>query len=36
MMGCVGHISQVEALDDGRYNIVLEGAEFCGWCANST
>jgi uncharacterized protein len=23
--GCVGHISQVEALDDGRYNIVLEG-----------
>jgi uncharacterized protein len=24
-MGCVGHISQVEALDDGRYNIVLEG-----------
>ena len=25
MMGCVGHISQVEALDDGRYNIVLEG-----------
>ncbi|MFO1238714.1 MAG: LON peptidase substrate-binding domain-containing protein [Sphingomonadaceae bacterium] len=25
MMGCVGHISQVEALDDGRYNIILEG-----------
>ena len=24
-MGCVGHISQVEALDDGRYNLVLEG-----------
>ncbi len=24
-MGCVGHVSQVEALDDGRYNIVLEG-----------
>jgi len=25
MMGCVGHIAQVEALEDGRYNIVLEG-----------
>ena len=24
-MGCVGHVAQVEALDDGRYNIVLEG-----------
>ena len=24
-MGCVGHLAQVEALDDGRYNIVLEG-----------
>lgn len=24
-MGCVGKIVQVEALDDGRYNIVLEG-----------
>ena len=24
-MGCVGRISHVEALDDGRYNIVLEG-----------
>lgn len=24
-MGCVGKIAQVEALDDGRYNIVLEG-----------
>ncbi len=24
-MGCVGHIAQVEALDDGRYNLVLEG-----------
>lgn len=24
-MGCVGHVSQVEALEDGRYNIVLEG-----------
>jgi Lon protease-like protein len=24
-MGCVGHITQVEALDDGRYNLVLEG-----------
>jgi uncharacterized protein len=25
LMGCVGHIAQVEALDDGRYNLVLEG-----------
>lgn len=24
-MGCVGKIAQVEALDDGRYNIILEG-----------
>ena len=24
-VGCVGHIGQVEALDDGRYNLVLEG-----------
>lgn len=24
-VGCVGRISAVEALDDGRYNIVLEG-----------
>ncbi len=24
-VGCVGHIASVEALDDGRYNIVLEG-----------
>ncbi|MFM9977024.1 MAG: LON peptidase substrate-binding domain-containing protein [Sphingomonadaceae bacterium] len=24
-MGCVGKIAHVEALDDGRYNIVLEG-----------
>lgn len=24
-MGCLGRIAQVEALDDGRYNIVLEG-----------
>lgn len=24
-VGCVGRISEVEALDDGRYNIVLEG-----------
>lgn len=24
-VGCVGRISHVEALDDGRYNIVLEG-----------
>jgi uncharacterized protein len=23
--GCVGHIAQVEALDDGRYNLVLQG-----------
>ena len=24
-MGCVGRIGEVEAMDDGRYNIVLEG-----------
>lgn len=24
-IGCVGRISQVEALDDGRFNLVLEG-----------
>ncbi len=24
-IGCLGHIDQVEAMDDGRYNIVLEG-----------
>lgn len=24
-MGCLGRIAHVEALDDGRYNIVLEG-----------
>lgn len=24
-VGCVGHISQVERLDDGRFNLVLEG-----------
>jgi uncharacterized protein len=24
-MGCVGRIDQVEALDDGRYNLILEG-----------
>ncbi|QYU66456.1 LON peptidase substrate-binding domain-containing protein [Leptolyngbya sp. 15MV] len=24
-VGCVGRIDEVEALDDGRYNIVLEG-----------
>ncbi|MBA3896383.1 MAG: LON peptidase substrate-binding domain-containing protein [Sphingomonadaceae bacterium] len=24
-MGCLGKIAQVEAMDDGRYNIVLEG-----------
>ena len=24
-VGCVGRIAEVEALDDGRYNIVLEG-----------
>ena len=24
-LGCVGRIAEVEALDDGRYNVVLEG-----------
>ena len=24
-IGCVGKIAHVEAMDDGRYNIVLEG-----------
>jgi Lon protease-like protein len=24
-VGCVGHIANVEALDDGRYNLLLEG-----------
>ncbi len=24
-MGCVGKIAEVEALDDGRYNLILEG-----------
>jgi uncharacterized protein len=24
-VGCVGYIAQVEALDEGRYNLVLEG-----------
>jgi Lon protease-like protein len=24
-IGCVGHIGQIEALDDGRFNLVLEG-----------
>jgi Lon protease-like protein len=24
-VGCVGHIEEVEALDDGRFNIILEG-----------
>lgn len=24
-MGCLGHITQIEALDDGRFNIVLKG-----------
>ncbi|WP_068071252.1 LON peptidase substrate-binding domain-containing protein [Novosphingobium lentum] len=24
-VGCVGHIGEVEALDDGRFNVVLEG-----------
>ncbi|MBD3772280.1 MAG: LON peptidase substrate-binding domain-containing protein [Rhodobacteraceae bacterium] len=26
-IGCVGKIGDVEALDDGRYNIVLDGAQ---------
>lgn len=25
-IGCVGRIAEVEALDDGRYNVILEGA----------
>jgi Lon protease-like protein len=24
-MGCVGRIAEVEALDDGRYNLILQG-----------
>ncbi|MEP5937558.1 MAG: LON peptidase substrate-binding domain-containing protein [Erythrobacter sp.] len=24
-VGCIGHIGDVEAMDDGRYNVVLEG-----------
>jgi len=24
-VGCLGHISQIEALDDGRFNIILRG-----------
>lgn len=24
-MGCLGHVSQIEALDDGRFNIILTG-----------
>lgn len=24
-VGCLGHISQIEALDDGRFNIILKG-----------
>jgi uncharacterized protein len=24
-MGCIGRIAEVEAMDDGRYNVVLEG-----------
>ena len=24
-VGCIGHLAQFEALEDGRYNIVLEG-----------
>ena len=24
-VGCVGHIGEVEAMDDGRYNLILEG-----------
>lgn len=24
-MGCVGRIAEVEAMEDGRYNLVLEG-----------
>lgn len=24
-VGCIGHIGEIEAMDDGRYNLVLEG-----------
>lgn len=24
-VGCVGHIGEIEALEDGRYNLILEG-----------
>ena len=24
-IGCIGHIAEVEALDDGRFNLILEG-----------
>ena len=24
-VGCVGHIGEIEAMDDGRYNVILEG-----------
>ncbi len=24
-IGCVGHIGEIEAMDDGRYNLILEG-----------
>ncbi|WP_390587011.1 LON peptidase substrate-binding domain-containing protein [Erythrobacter sp. MTPC3] len=24
-VGCVGHIGEIEAMDDGRYNLILEG-----------
>ena len=30
-MGCVGKIAHVEAMDDGRYNIVLEGQARFRW-----
>ena len=30
-MGCVGKIAHVEAMDDGRYNIVLEGLARFRW-----
>lgn len=26
-MGCVGRIGEIEAMDDGRYNLVLEGVQ---------
>jgi Lon protease-like protein len=25
IIGCLGHIGEIEALDDGRFNVVLEG-----------